>query len=157
MTELMKRYEMETGKSAIDPHEWECYGHEGEKFHSYEFTAWLAKQLTTPRQFRAKIYVWDDMDEVEAMSDTAVSKRVDIPRRSWVEAMSDTAVKRGERVLVWDDPISKFECTYVQTVEGGKEPYCVVLEEQTELAAFSNGKTFAWVTYSHMSRIPKRK
>ena len=46
MTELMKRYERETGNSAIDPHEWECYGHEGEKFHSYAFTAWLAKQLT---------------------------------------------------------------------------------------------------------------
>jgi hypothetical protein len=45
-TALMERYEKETGLPAIDPHEWECYGHEGEKFHSYEFTAWLAKQLT---------------------------------------------------------------------------------------------------------------
>jgi hypothetical protein len=74
-----------------------------------------------------------------------------------VEAMPDTAVKRGERVLVWDNPVKKLERTYVQTVEGGKGQYCVVLEEQAELAAFSNGKPFEWAAYPHMSRIPKRK
>jgi hypothetical protein len=40
-TEMMKRYEQETGISAIDPDELECYGREFVKVHTPEYVEWL--------------------------------------------------------------------------------------------------------------------
>jgi len=46
-TKMMKRYEQETGISAIDPDELECYGREFVKVHTPEYVAWLEAELQT--------------------------------------------------------------------------------------------------------------
>lgn len=61
-TALMERYERETGFSSLDSIE--AY-EESFDVHSESFVAWLEAQLTTPRQFRAKIQFWDEMEDKE--------------------------------------------------------------------------------------------